>query len=216
MSPSTRFGLLLAVAAHSLWGLFPIYWRTLAHVDSTELVCHRIVWAFLFSLLIAAIRFRLGSRDKRKRFVDALRQPETWATYSCAALMIAVNWGAFLIAVNSGNVLLSSLGYYINPLFNVLLGVIVLGERLHRRGWIAIAIAAVGVAIMTVGFGGLPWVSLTMATSFAIYGLTKKKAKLDPLDGLLLETGLLVVPTAAYLIWLGRKRRCVRRRKLPH
>ncbi|MEO1527582.1 MAG: EamA family transporter RarD [Planctomycetota bacterium] len=203
MSSSTRLGLLLAVAAHALWGLFPIYWKLLAAVDSAELACHRILWAFLFSFFIAAVRFRIGPPERRSAFFSALRRKETWLTYSFAASMIAINWIAFLVAVNNGNVLLSSLGYYINPLFNVLLGVLVLGEKLHGRGWLAIGIAGVGVAIMTVAIGELPWVSLAMATSFAMYGLAKKKAKLDPLDGLLLETGILIVPTVCFLSYLS-------------
>ena len=204
MSPSTRLGLLLAVAAHALWGLFPIYWNLLSHVNSAELASHRIIWAFLFSLLIAAIRIRMRGPERRAALFNSLKRRDTWLTFSFAALMIAINWMAFLIAVNNGRVLLSSLGYYINPLFNVLIGVLLLGERLHPRGWTAISIAAVGVSIMTAAIGEVPWVSLAMATSFAFYGLAKKKAKLDPLDGLLLETGILILPTVAYLLWLGQ------------
>ena len=204
MALSSRSGLVLAVAAHVLWGFFPIYWNLLSQVNSAELACHRIAWAFLFSLIIGLIRFRASDKKSRQTLLASLGTWETWGTYAFAAAMIAINWFSFLWAVNNDRVLLSSLGYYINPLFTVFLGVVVLGERLGGAGWFAIVLAAIGVAVMTLAIGEFPWVSLSMATSFSLYGLTKKRAKLDALNGLLLETTVLIAPTIVYLAWLGQ------------
>ncbi|MEP3930933.1 EamA family transporter RarD, partial [Rhodopirellula bahusiensis] len=128
-----------------------------------------------------------------------LRSRRVWTIYVIAAVMIAINWLAFIWAVNNNRVLEASLGYYINPLLNVVLGVVVLGERLRWPQWMAVGFAAIGVSVMAIGNGGLPWVSMAMATSFAIYGLVKKKASLPVLLGLMLEVTVLVIPAAIYL-----------------
>ncbi|WP_372897327.1 EamA family transporter RarD [Stieleria sp.] len=202
MSASTRLGFFCAVAANVIWGLFPIFWNLLRGTSALELVSHRIVWAFVFSMVIAVIRFRLSSRIVRAALLESLRRRQTWAIYSAAAFLIAINWGAFLYAVTNEQVLLSSLGYYISPLFNVLLGVVVLGERLSAPRWGAVGLAGVGVTVMTVAAGQFPWVSLLMAGSFAGYALVKKKARLDPMNGLFLETLVLLSPTLVYLAFL--------------
>ncbi|WP_182869022.1 EamA family transporter RarD [Stieleria mannarensis] len=202
MSASTRLGFFCAVAANVIWGLFPVFWNLLRGTSALELVSHRIVWAFVFSMLIAGIRFRLSDRFVRVALLDALRRPQTWGIYAAAAFLIAINWGAFLYAVTNEQVLLSSLGYYISPLFNVLLGVVVLGERLPAARWGAIGLAAIGVTVMTFAAGQFPWVSLAMASSFAGYALVKKKAQLDPMNGLFLETLVLLSPTLVYLTLL--------------
>ncbi|MCC9603300.1 EamA family transporter RarD [Stieleria sp. JC731] len=198
----TQLGFLFAITANVIWGLFPIYWAFLRHMPAVELVSHRIAWAFAFSVVIAAIRFFTVNQDIRKELLANIFRWKTWALYSASAVLIAINWLAFLWAVTHDQVLLSSLGYYINPLFNVLLGVIVLGETLRTSRWVAIGFATVGVTIMAVGTGEIPWVSLIMASSFAGYALLKKKAGLDVLYGLLLETIVLIVPTIFYLGWL--------------
>jgi len=187
------------VSAHTLWGLFPIYWRQIEAADSAELVCHRIVWSFVSLAILLPILLRMGWWGGWRVVLESVRNRRVWLLYSVAAVMIAINWLAFIWAVNHGRVLEASLGYYINPLFNVLLGVVVLGERLRRWQWVAVAIATLGVGIMAVGGGGLPWVSLTMAISFAFYGLVKKKAHLPILVGLMIEMTVLVVPAAIYL-----------------
>lgn len=194
-----RLGLFCAVAAHMLWGFFPLYWKTLNVVPPVELVCHRIVWSFLLLLVVVPVVLRNGGLGGIEPFVAAIRNPRTWAVYAVAAVMIAINWGAFIWAVSHDRVLEASLGYYINPLLNVLLGVVVLGERLQPAQWVAVAIAAAGVMVMAIAGGGLPWVSLTMATAFALYGLVKKKAPLPALAGLLLETAVLTLPALALL-----------------
>ncbi len=204
MSASTRLGFLFAVAANAIWGLFPIYWNLLQGIPSEELVGHRILWAFLFSVLILGLRIRFGRQATWQKLTAAMKDRRTWAMYSVSAVLIALNWGAFLYAVTHDQVLLSSLGYYINPLFNVLLGVIVLKERLSPARWTAIGLAAVGVSIMAIAAGQVPWVSLIMATSFAGYALVKKKAPLDAMNGLFMELAILVLPTICVMALMHR------------
>lgn len=194
-----RAGLFFAVAAHCLWGVFPLYWRLLEAVPSIQLVCHRILWSFVLLLVFVPLMLRVGRPEALRQFVDAVRCRRTWMVYAVAAAMIGINWAAFLWAVNNGRVLDASLGYYINPLLNVLLGVVFLRERLRVAQWVAVAVAAAGVAVMTIAGGGLPVASLAMACSFAIYGLVKKKAPLPTLAGLMLETTVLALPAVGYL-----------------
>ncbi len=189
-----RIGVFCAVAAHVMWGFFPLYWNLLDYISPATLTAHRIVWSFalLATLTITTPRMR----DSLKR----IRTRRGITVYALAAAMIGINWGAFMYAVGSGQVLQASLGYYINPLLNVLLGVVVLGERLKPFQWIAVGFATLGVAVMTIGGSGVPWIALTMAFAFATYGLLKKKAPLPPLEGLTVETGLLFPIGVAFLL----------------
>ncbi len=191
-----RIGLACAIGAHTLWGLFPMYWKQLSHVPSLELMWHRVLWAFVISSIFLAFLLRSGPSGDRAAIVSALRDIRVWRTYATAAVLIAINWFAFLWAVNNDHVLEASLGYYINPLLNVLLGVVILGERLAVMQWTAVGIAAIGVALMSVVGGGIPWVSIAMAMSFALYGLVKKRAQLPALVGLWFELAVLVGPAA--------------------
>lgn len=191
-------GYIYAITAHVLWGLFPLYWRLLDNVGALELAAHRIVWSFfLLALGIVPLIGRMGL------LLAALRDRQILQTYALAAVLIAINWFAFLQAIQTGRILEASLGYYINPLFSVLLGVAILRERLLPVTAIVVAIAACGVAVMVYATGHLPWISLAMASSFALYGLVKKRAPLNPLVGLTIETGLLIVPAALILavVW---------------
>ncbi|MCM2369325.1 EamA family transporter RarD [Aporhodopirellula aestuarii] len=194
-----RVGLVCAIAAHTMWGLFPIYWRQIEGADSLELACHRIVWSFVTLLIVLPVLLRMGWWGGWRVIAKSLRDKRVWMLYGVAAIMIGINWLAFLWAVNHGRVLEASLGYYINPLFSVVLGVTVLGERLGIWQWGAVAIATVGVSVMAMGSGGIPWVSLAMAGSFAIYGLVKKKVYLPVLVGLMMEVSILLLPAAIYL-----------------
>jgi chloramphenicol-sensitive protein RarD len=202
MPASTRLGFLFAVAANVIWGLFPIYWNLLQQTPAAELVGHRIVWAFVFSLGIAVTRFRFSSRPVRVALLESLRERKIWAMYATAAVLVSLNWLAFLWAVTHDQVLLSSLGYYINPLFNVLLGVLVLGERLPIGQWVAVVLAAIGVSVMASATGQIPWPSLVMASSFAGYALIKKQVKLDAMNGLTVEMTVLIIPTLLYLSYV--------------
>lgn len=197
--PYVRSGVLCAVAAHTLWGLLPLYWWLLHDVPALQLVCHRIIWSFVLLLVLVPVLLQRGRLGRAAELVAAIRCPRAWGIYSLAAAMIGINWFVFVWAVTNDRVLESSLGYYINPLLNVLLGVLLLGERLWPAQWLAVGIAALGVAIMALLGGGMPWVALLMATAFAVYGLIKKKAPLPALTGLLFETVILLIPALAYV-----------------
>lgn len=192
--------MLCAIGAHIMWGLFPLYWKLVGNMSSASLVSHRIVWAFFFLAIGVPLLIARGKEVPYAALKKILRSPSTWASYTIAATMLAINWLAFIWAVTHDQVLQASLGYYINPLLSVLLGVVVLGERLQVIQWVAVGVAAVGVTIMTIHGGGLPWASIAMATSFSIYGLIKKRSPLPSLTGLLIECSILFVPA---LLWLA-------------
>ena len=180
--------------SYVLWGFFPIYWKALVGISPLQLICHRIVWSFLLLSVIIA-------RSHEWHVVwRALRSPRTVAIYTIAAVAIASNWLLFVWAVGVNQIVQISLGYFINPLLSVLLGMIVFHERLRTIQWMSVSLAAAGVAYLTVALGGLPWIALTLAATFGAYGLMKKLAPLGPVPGLTLETGLLFVPAAVYLV----------------
>ena len=187
------------VAAHTLWGCFPVYWRQIQNADSMELACHRVVWSFVSLVILLPILLARGWWGGFATAWKLLTTGKVWRVYSAAAVLIGINWAAFIWAVNNNQVLQASLGYYINPIFNVLLGVLVLGERLSQVQWTAVALATVGVAMMTIGSGGLPWISLAMASAFACYGLVKKGSDVPVLLGLFLEVAVLFLPAAIYV-----------------
>lgn len=190
----SRAGALYAVAAYGLWGVVPIYWKWLNDVPALELLAHRVVWSSVFvTLLVVAMRKLAATR--------AALTPRTLAYLGASTLLIGANWGLFIWAVQTKRILQASLGYYVNPLVNVVLGVVVLGERLRRPQVIAVALAALGVLVMAIQKGSLPWISLVLAGTFAAYGLLRKTAPVDALVGLLIETALLV-PFALAFVWL--------------
>ncbi|MEJ7138229.1 EamA family transporter RarD [Amphibiibacter pelophylacis] len=191
-------GLWAAAAAYILWGLFPLYFHRLQAVDALEIVAHRSVWSLVFVALLLLIQRRWAW------LTSVLRQPRVLATFTAAALLLSCNWLIYVWAVNHGHVLEASLGYFINPLVNVLLGVLVLGERPRRLQWGALAIAATGVVWMAVAQGAAPWIALALAGSFGFYGLLKKLARLGALEGLALETLVLAPIALPALLWLGQ------------
>lgn len=191
-------GMLYATGAYLIWGSFPVYFKQLHHVPALEVIGHRIVWSFV--MLAVAIAF---SRDTRV-LLGSLRGPRVVATYAVAAALIAVNWLVFVWAVNNGHVVESSLGYFIAPLTSVLFGVAFLRERMRPWQWVAVSLAAAGVLYLTLSLGALPWIALTLAISFGLYGLVKKLAPLGAVHGLTLETGLLLLPALVYLLYLER------------
>ncbi len=187
-------GVWYALGAFITWGLFPIYWKLLAGVPALQLLGHRIVWSFLLLLgIILAGRQIILLRDKLTR--------RTLLIYSVAAVLIAVNWLMYVWAVGAGYIVETSLGYFINPLLSVLLGVLFLGERLRPFQWLPIGLAAAGVLYLTLAYGSLPWIALTLAITFGFYGLVKKKAPLGSLHGLTLETGILFLPALGFLLY---------------
>jgi chloramphenicol-sensitive protein RarD len=186
------------VAAYTIWGLVPIYWKLLKHVPAIQVLGHRIVWSLaVLVVLVAVTRRRRGSA-----FAGVSRR--VVGLYAIAAALIAVNWFTYIFAVNAGFIVETSLGYYITPLVNVLFGVLFFHERMRTAQWLAIALAAVGVIELTYAYGALPWIAFALAASFGTYGLAKKKAPLDPLEGLTLETAILAPLAIVYLAMLHR------------
>ena len=188
-------GIWYAAGAYIIWGLFPIYWKQLENVPALQLLGNRIIWSFL--LLIGIVFFTQQFQPFRG---EALKG-RVLGVYSIAAVLISVNWLTYVWAVNAGYIVESSLGYFINPLLSVLLGVIILRERLRPMQWLAVALAALGVLYLTVIYGRPPWIALTLAFTFGLYGLVKKIAPLGSLYGLTLETGILFLPALLYLAY---------------
>lgn len=198
-TPAARaaIGVACAVGAYAMWGVFPIYFKAVAGVPALEVLAHRVVWSVV--VVAALLTFRRGWGQ----VVAALRAARLVLTLAASASIISLNWGVFIWAVGEGRILECSLGYYINPLVSVLLGVAVLGERLRAIQWLAVGLAAAGVAFEVVAFGTLPWVALTLAVSFALYGLIRKTAPVDPVSGLFIETLLLCPLALGYLAFLA-------------
>lgn len=186
-------GVLAGIGAYFMWGLFPIYWKFLLEVPALQILAHRMVWSLVVMLLLLAIS---GDRTWLKR---ALRERRLLLTYVAAASLLAVNWGTYIWAVNSGFVVESSLGYFINPLVNMLFGVIFLKEHLRRGQIIAVCLATAGVLYLTISHGRLPWIALVLALTFGLYGLIKKTAPLDSSQSFTLETLALFLPAFGYL-----------------
>jgi chloramphenicol-sensitive protein RarD len=195
----TRRGTAFGTGAYLLWGLFPLYFNLLSPAGAVEVVAHRVVWSAGVCLLIVAV-------SRRREWVrPLLSAPGRLARLGLAATLIATNWGVYVYAVSSGHVVEAALGYFINPLVTVLLGVLLLRERLRRPQWAAVALGGLAVAVLTVDYGRLPWVSLVLAGTFAAYGLAKKQigGSLGAVAGLTTETVLMAPLALAGLVWLG-------------
>ena len=190
-----RKGLALGIVAYGLWGILPIYFKALRAVPSVDIVAHRIVWSVPILALLLSV---LGAWDE---VTGALRNRRAMLLLLVTALLIGGNWLLYVYAVNSGHILAGSLGYYLNPLANVLLGRIILNERLSRLQWAAVALAAAGIAALAAGALGQLWISLALCFSFASYGLLRKVAPVDAVAGLAIETTLLAPFAAAWLVW---------------
>jgi chloramphenicol-sensitive protein RarD len=190
-------GVWFAVGAYVIWGLFPIYWKQLQGVPALQLLGHRIVWSFLFlfGAVILSKQFNVLKSDASSKRVLGI--------YSIAALLIGINWLAYVWAVNAGFIIETSLGYFINPLLSVLLGVLFLRERLRPLQWVPVALATIGVVYLTIVYGRPPWIALVLAFTFGLYGLVKKIAPLGSLHGLTLETGILLLPALIFLLYMG-------------
>jgi len=183
-------GLWYGLCAYMLWGLFPVYFKLIGYVPADQIIAHRIVWSFLLLAAVVAVWSRRGGW---------LLTGKVIRIYTAAALLIAVNWFIYVWAVTHNFILETSLGYFITPLVNVLLGVMILGERLRRFQWVAIGFAAAGVGYLAAVHGNVPWIAVGLAVSFGTYGLVKKTAPLGSVVGLTLETGLLLVPALVFL-----------------
>lgn len=190
-------GFLVVASAFLIWGASPIYWKTLAEVPAFEILMHRVIWSFLFLTPIVAVQRRWGE------FMAAVSNMRTLLILFATTLFVATNWLIFIWSVNNNRVLQASLGYFINPLFSVLLGMVFLKERLRPLQVTALLLAAAGVAYLTLRLGSFPWIALSLAVSFGFYGLVRKVAPVSPVVGLFVETLLLMPPAVGYLIYLN-------------
>jgi chloramphenicol-sensitive protein RarD len=191
-----RRGFLLGVAAYGLWGGFPLYWPLLEPAGAIEILAHRILWSLLtMGLLVLLLR-------RTPQFRALWRQRRTFLLLAAAAFTITFNWATYIYGVNNGRVVETSLGYFINPLVTVLMGVLILGERLRPLQWLAMGVASLAVVVLTFDYGRLPWVALVLAFSFGSYGLAKKSANVGAVESLTLETTLIAPFAAAYVAWL--------------
>ncbi|GAB2872436.1 EamA family transporter RarD [Nocardioides pacificus] len=194
--PDKRRGFLFGAAAYGLWGAFPLYWPLLEPAGAVELLAHRVLWSALTMGLLVVV---LG---RGRHLVDLLRRPRTLALLTVAAVTISVNWGTYIWGVTNDRVVESSLGYFINPLVTVLMGVLILDERLRPLQWGALALAGVAVVVLTLDYGRLPYVALVLACSFGVYGLMKKIANAGAVESLALETAVITPFAAAYVGFL--------------
>ena len=190
-------GLLFGVSAYTLWGLFPIYWPLLKPANPLEIVSHRAVWTLVFCFIILALTKTLKST------LSLLKRPKIVAGLFLGSILISINWIIYIYAANTGHVIEASLGYFINPLVVIATGVIVLKEKMRLLQWTAVGIATIGVAVLTIDYGRLPWIALGLALSWGSYGLVKKQLGLGALEGLSIETLLSSGFYLGYLIWLA-------------
>jgi chloramphenicol-sensitive protein RarD len=194
---SASSGILLAVSAYGLWGFAPIYWKLLEAAPAGELLAHRVLWSLAVGVLLLAL-LRRG-----RELLGVVRSPRRLASIALSSALIGANWLIFIHAVNTGRVLATALGYFLNPLVNVLLGVVFLRERLTPGQLVAVAVGSAGVLYWAIDLGEAPWIAVSLAASFGLYALVRKVAAVSPLVGFTLETLLLAPPALAHLAWLG-------------
>lgn len=188
-------GILYAALAFLCWGLFPLYFHAINEVPPIQILAHRMVWSLLFLMIVLTVR-------RQWAWLDLARKPKVLMSFIASAFFLSANWGIYIWAVNSGHVIESSLGYFINPLVNIMFGALLLKERMRRGQWAAIGVAALGVAWLTWQSGTLPWIALLLASTFGIYGLLRKTAALGALEGLSFETMVLFPLALVYVVWL--------------
>jgi chloramphenicol-sensitive protein RarD len=194
-----RIGIFYAIGAYLLWGLFPLYFRAVASVPAGELLAQRVVWSFVF--VCALVSLRLGWRW----LGPVVRDRRVVAIFSLTAVLVFVNWGLYIWSVSAGRIVDASLGYFMTPLVNVLLGAAYLKERLRRAQWISVGCAGLGVLWLTLSAGAPPWIGLALAATFGLYGLLRKTAVLGAFEGLALETAIMLPLALVYLLWLGQQ-----------
>ncbi|WP_051819508.1 EamA family transporter RarD [Streptomyces sp. NRRL S-920] len=194
-----RTGLLNGFAAYGMWGLVPLFWPLLKPSGAAEILAHRMAW----SLVVVGVVLLFVRRWGWAR--ELVRQPRRLGLVAIAAAVITLNWGVYIWSVNTGHVVEASLGYFINPLVTIAMGVLLLGERLRPVQWAAVAVGLAAVLVLAFGYGQPPWISLCLAFSFATYGLVKKKVNLSGLESLAAETAVQFLPAVGYLVWLGSR-----------
>jgi len=194
-----KLGLLFGISAYSLWGAFPLYWPLLEPANPLEIVSHRAVWTLVFCFIV------LAATKALKSTLVTLKRPKIAAKLFLTSLLISINWLVYIWATNNGHVVEASLGYYINPLIIIGFGVILLKEKMRPLQWAAVTIASIGVLVLTIDYGRLPWIALTLAVSWGSYGLIKKQLGLGALEGLAIETFISGFFYLGYLIYIGNK-----------
>ena len=194
-SAETRTGLLYALGAYGLWGLIAVYFKAVGHIGPGEILAHRVVWSVMFCAVLLSWAGRWGE------FGALIGSRRAWGVLSVSAVLVAVNWLLFIVAVVTGRIVEASLGYFLNPLVSIVLGMVFFGERLRALQWVAVGFAVAGVGFLTVR-EGLPWIAVTLALTFGSYGLIRKRARPGPLAGLMFETSLLSPIAIGYLAWL--------------
>jgi chloramphenicol-sensitive protein RarD len=194
-----KLGLLFGVSAYVLWGAFPLYWPLLEPASSLEIVSHRAVWTLVFCFIV------LAATKALKSTLVTLKRPKIAAKLFLTSLLISINWLVYIWATNNGHVVEASLGYYINPLIIIGFGVILLKEKMRALQWAAVAIASIGVLVLTIDYGRLPWIAFALAISWGSYGLIKKQLGLGALEGLAIETFISAFFYLGYLIYIGNQ-----------
>jgi chloramphenicol-sensitive protein RarD len=192
-----RNGTLAALPAYTLWGILPIYWKLVERAPASEILSHRAVWALVIVVILLSVQRQWGWVGR------IARKPAILLPFITTTLLLAANWFIYLWANNNGHIVEVSLGYFINPLFSVLLGVLFLRERMRPGQWAAIGLAFAGVIYLTISYGHLPWIALSLALTFGFYGLMRKTAPLGSVEGLTIETGLMFLPALIYLGYLA-------------
>ena len=195
MSDKGRRGVAYGLAAYGLWGAVPLFWPLVARAGSIEILAHRIVWSFVISLVLVVAVVRRG-------FWTRMGNRRTLLLLGAAAAIVSVNWGTYIWSVNHGHVVETALGYYINPILSIVLGVVVLREKLSRAQWVSLGLAVAAVVVLTVDYGTLPWIALVLAVSFATYGFVKNRLGAGAVDSLAVESALLTPLALVYLGWL--------------
>lgn len=196
---NTTIGYAYALQAFFAWGILPLFWKLLSDIPALEILAHRIFWSFIFLIILLLL-------TRKKNVWNLLRQKKTRKSLIISSLLIGLNWGLFIYAVNNNQIVEASLGYYINPIVNVLLGMLILNEKLDKLKYIAVLIASVAVIYLTIDYGKFPWIAILLACSFGLYGLTKKTAGIEAIPSLAVET-LILAPFALgfiiYKMWTG-------------
>ena len=194
-----KVGLIYGFSAYILWGLFPLYWPLLKPASAQEIVSHRAVWTSIFCLLILALQ-----RQLRQTF-KLMFTKRVFLRLALASALVSINWLVYIWATNNGHVVEAALGYYINPLIIIAFGVVLLKEKLRKIQWIAVGLGALGVLVLTIDYGRLPWIALTLAVSWGSYGLIKKQLNLGAVEGLAIETMIAFLPYAGFILYLASK-----------
>jgi chloramphenicol-sensitive protein RarD len=201
MEREKKLGILIGAGSYFIWGILPMYWKLAGEIDAVEILAHRMIWSFVFMVVLIGIFGKWSGVMTELRLVS--RKPRTLLAITAATLLISANWFLFIFSVNDNNILSVSLGYYINPLVNVVFAMVLLKERLRPAELIAVLIAAIGVILLSISQGAIPWTAISLAITFSLYGLIKKTVSVSTWTGLTVETLLLTPFALIYLLWFA-------------